>query len=187
MSRSVCHAVVTVRRVEGAGQRHDRRPVDPTTKYVRRVDRGVAAEVDEVVGVAAVYVTTRDDALQPHLARGWGARVHAGEGCLDLVIATSDCPAVVADLESNGAMAVTFVVPTTYKALQVKGTLEHMGEPSLEDHERVQAHLQAFVEQCIAVGLSDAAAVFGTELLAARMRITSVYEQTPGAGAGRPL
>jgi hypothetical protein len=154
----------------------------------RVVDAAAAARLEVLLPAAAIIVATRDDRLRTHITRGWGARLDAGSGRLELALTTSDDPSIVPDLQANGAVAVTAAMPTTYEAMQVKGTVEWMGELTPEALERVDAHLDAFLVQVMSVGMtSEAACMFGTGLVGVRIVVDQVFEQTPGAHAGRSV
>jgi hypothetical protein len=153
----------------------------------RSVEATVARRLDALLSSAAVVVATRDEHLRTHITRGWGPRLDAATGRLDLALTTSDDPCIVSDLQANGAIAVTAAMPTTYEAMQVKGTVEWMGELSPEAQHRVDAHLDAFLAEVTSVGMTrEVVCLFGTGLVAVRIAVDQVFEQTPGAGAGRP-
>jgi hypothetical protein len=95
---------------------------------------------------------------------------------------------VIADIEANGAIAVTLVRPTTYQAVQVTGTVEWIGELTPADQARVDAHLEGFLGEVMQVGMTrDTARLLGERLVAVRVAVEQAFAQTPGPGAGSAL
>ncbi len=141
-------------------------------------------------GVAA-GVGTRDAELRPSFTRGWGPEVSADGSTLALcVIAPSGSP-TRANLEDNGAIAVGFSPPTIARALQIKGTTVSVGAPSPEDLERAQRHLRKFSVEAEQIGIPERVSrrIFGVpaDFASVTLLIEEVFDQTPGAGAGRRL
>lgn len=140
---------------------------------------------------AAVVVATRDDELVPHVTRGWGGTFDAADERLDLCLTVSPDLAVVSDIEAIAAfasIAVTVAHPTTYRAMQVTGTVEWIGDITPEDRSRIDAHIERFVAQVIPVGMPpDSGRIAGTAFIAVRVAIAQCFEQTPGAKAGSAL
>ena len=151
------------------------------------MDDSTAARLEELLPSAAVIVATRDERLRTHITRAWGPRFDPATGRLEVAIATSDDPAVLSDLEANGAIALTAARPTTYEALQVKGTVDWIGELDADAQARVDAHVEQFLAQVMAVGMTrNVVSMLGTGLVGLRFVVDDVFEQTPGAAAGRP-
>jgi hypothetical protein len=153
------------------------------------VEGPAVARLAELLEVgAAIMVATRSDDLRPHVTRGWGGRLDAGAGRLDLALAVSDGLGVVADLEANGAIAVTLARPSNYQAMQLTGHVEWLGELTPSDRERVDAHVARFVAEATSVGMApEVSALVGDRFVAVRIAMQRFYEQTPGARAGSPL
>lgn len=152
------------------------------------VDEGIA-RLQELLDVgAAIMVATRDSEHRPHMTRGWGGRLDESSGRLDLCLTVSDDLQVVADLEANGAIAVTLVRPTNYMAMQIFGSVEWIGEPGPTDLDGVTAHIGRFVDEVVAVGMPpSAAAIAGDRYVMVRIAMHRFFEQTPGAKAGTTL
>jgi len=137
----------------------------------------------------AIHIATRNDKLEP-----WGSRVTAIKIDDDREHATVFVPEVaakriVADLESNGQVALGFVRPADERACQLKGVFV--------DSRPAAAGERGFVmdqwDRCLAgfeiVGYPRVATDRWTmwPCVAIRMRVTSLFSQTPGPGAGAPL
>lgn len=133
-------------------------------------------------------VATRDEHNRPHVTRGWGGLLDAETGRLDLALTVSDDLEVVADLEANGAIAVTLVRPTNYLAMQLTGHVEWIGEVNPSDQERIDAHIEQFVGEVMTVGMPrEVALIAGDRFVAIRVAIGQCFDQTPGARAGSSL
>jgi hypothetical protein len=136
----------------------------------------------------AIMVATRDARLRAHVTRGWG-------GCLDaetgqLVLALTDYPGsgVVPDLEANGLIAVNLARPSNYQSMQLKGTVDSIGDCGAEELARVEAHLARFVEETAQAGAPPIIArIAGSEFVRVRVTLDRAYEQTPGPDAGAEL
>jgi hypothetical protein len=118
----------------------------------------------------AIMVATRDADRRLHMTRGWGGRVDASSGRLDLALTVTDDLRVVADLEANGVIAVTLVNPRNYQALQITGLVEWIGEVGPDDRTRIDAHRERFVDAVGSVGLPPSAGLLaGTRFVAVRV------------------
>jgi hypothetical protein len=149
----------------------------------------VPTELAEFVhgGVAAI-AATRDEAMRPSIVRAWGPEVD-GE-TVTLCLAAAPDSLAAANLRANGAIAVTFSLPTTYRGVQMKGgVVGEVGEPSEAQLERVRAHAEAFAEQTVQVGLTrEQGRRFSRgPLVSVTFEVTELYDQTPGPGAGARL
>ena len=141
-------------------------------------------------GGVAVGVATRDDALRPEFARGWGPEVSADGGSVRLCVSGPEGSRMRANLVGNGAVAVGFSPPTIARAVQVKGVVTRVGEPEAADLERVERHVRSFVAEAERVGapaeLSERMFV-RLGLVTVQFSIDEVFDQTPGPTAGRRL
>jgi hypothetical protein len=137
----------------------------------------------------AIVVATRDDELQPEIARGWGPAVAPGGTAVTLCVSVGPASRTRANLERNGAIAVTCSRPSTYRTVQLKGVATDVRDPSDAELDRVRTHLAAFVEEVAQVGLAPqrARAVLEPDLAAVTLEVRELYDQTPGPNAGSPL
>jgi general stress protein 26 len=137
---------------------------------------------------AAIMVATRDEDNRPHATRGWGGRLDASAEHLDLYITVSDDLHVVADLEANGAVAVTLVRPTNYLAMQVTGYVEWIGDVTATDRERIDAYITLFVDEVVTIGMPASSGLLaGDRYMMIRIALQDFFEQTPGEKAGSTL
>ena len=150
------------------------------------VDADVAAFL--AAGVAAV-VASRDAGLRAEIARAWGPEL-AADGCvLRICVAAAAGSKMLVNLEQHGAVAITFTLPTTYRSVQIKGVVRELREPTQEELERVVRHIEAFLDEAERVGVPRRLGARFAEppFSALTIEIRELYDQTPGAGAGRSL
>jgi hypothetical protein len=130
-------------------------------------------------------VATRDERMSLELTRAAGARL-GDDGLLRLALPLPEARRAIWNLETNPVIALSVVLPTTYRNLQVKGRDVHAIE--WPGHEVIaRAHGAAFREQVIAVGVR---AELAGNFLSLNRFVTfaftpsEIYEQTPGPAAG---
>ena len=96
---------------------------------------------------------------------------------------------VLPDLEANGHAAVVVARPTDERACQVKGTF--VGVRPVKDSDRARAARQwsAFLDSLEYIGIPRvSASTWITEVdVAIRLKVTAIFEQTPGPEAGKAL
>jgi len=150
------------------------------------VDADLAAFVHS--GVATV-VATRDDEMRPEITRGWGPDVATDGASVTVCVTAPPDSKARSNLERNGAIAVNFTLPTTYRSTQLKGSVLDLRDPSPAELARVERHIALFVEQTEQVGLPAAGArqLAERNLLAVTFAVRELYDQTPGPNAGKPL
>jgi hypothetical protein len=95
----------------------------------------------------------------------------------------------LANLEDNGAVAVTFSQISNHKTLQVKGKLVALRRTRRNERPLQESWLAAFAEQLHMTGFSRR---IGRRLrywpsLALELQIHELFAQTPGPGAGRRI
>ena len=74
----------------------------------------------------AVVVATRDAEMRPEIARGW-APVLSADGCgLQLCLSAEPGSKTIANLEQNGDLRCDVRLPSTYRSVQIKGTLREL-------------------------------------------------------------
>ena len=92
-------------------------------------------------------------------------------------------------METTQVLALSAVLPTTYKTLQVKGRDAHpLPWPGHEQLAR--AHASAFAEEVVAVGIPrELADSFFSHNRYATFAFTpsEIYDQTPGPTSGLPV
>lgn len=136
-------------------------------------------------GGVAVIVATAGDDLRPALTRGWGPSYDEESGECRLAVTAPAGSRTLANLESNGRIAVTVSDPLTYRTAQLKGVHVHIGALSEDDRVAAHDHLDRFVADVAQIGIGEEAdRLYGGDLRAVSFVVDEVYDQTPGDGAG---
>ena len=136
-----------------------------------------------------IHIATRNADLQPSGARVTAVKVHADHQHIVAFVPKVSAAPILADLAANGQVALGFVRPADVRACQVKGVFVESRAVTarerafvMEQYERRHASLEV-------VGYPRA----GTTkwrmwpCVAVRLRVTALFSQTPGPGAGAPL
>ena len=96
---------------------------------------------------------------------------------------------VLSDLESNGHAALVFARPPDERACQLKGTFA--GARAARDDERaiVEGQWDRWLDRLTTIGYerSTFAQWIAWPCVAIRVRVSAIFNQTPGPGAGAPL
>ncbi len=145
--------------------------------------------VNEVfAGGVAIVASTVGENGQPAITRGWGPLYDANSQTLTISLTAPAGSPTLSNLETNGAIAVTASQPLSYRTVQLKGVVEHVEAPSAGDLVRAHQHLERFVADVAQLGIdSGADNLFLGDLRLVIFRAREVFDQTPGANAGRPL
>ena len=146
-------------------------------------------EVFELVrGGAPMAVATADAAQRPTCLRGLG--VEGGPGCtLTVYVNAALAERTRADLEVNPRIAVTFSRLPDLRSIQLKGVVRAVRPTTAHDHAIQARYVEALAEQLALAGLprSLLRRVVTQPSLAIELEAQELFEQTPGAGAGRVL
>jgi hypothetical protein len=137
----------------------------------------------------AIVVATRDEERRPALSRGWAPSISQDGAETTLCVAAAPGSATLANLEANGAIAVTLSDPPTYRTVQMKGEVVELCSPGAELLARVEEHFAAFAGELEQFGIPrDASRRFlDADLVAVSFAVRERYDQTPGPSAGGPL
>ena len=137
----------------------------------------------------SVLVGTRSDRLVPECTRGMAARVEddGTEMTVFLPIATAD--QTITNLRDNGRIAVCFSRPCDHRSIQVKGGTIAIGSARDEDREHVLRYRIALAETWGVIGIPPRVTLRMNHwpCHAVRFRVTAIFDQTPGPGAGGAL
>lgn len=137
-----------------------------------------------------MLVATRDAAHRPMIGRGSGARYEAGTGLVLVLVSASQWPRAVAHAGAGLPMAATFVMPSDYRAYQIKGVIAD-ARPA-DDNERAhgERYLREQLEEMRRLGVTRlqlSSTLSDRDLTAIRFKPLDVFQQTPGPGAGQRL
>jgi hypothetical protein len=150
------------------------------------IDPTLAAFLQEGI---AIHIGTRDAALVPSGARVTAAIVEPSGTHLVVYLPKLAAPHVMPNLEANRQAAVVFVRPVDDRSCQVKGEFVSARAATARDRPQVMQQWDGFMTQLERIGIPRVAASGWVTWpsIAIRLRATSLFDQTPGPQAGRPL
>ena len=137
----------------------------------------------------AINIGTRDATLAPHAAYAPAALVEPDGMHIVIYVPAVGAGPVLADLLHNGQAAVVFARPMDDRACQVKGTYVSHRPAGDDERPRVQAQWQGFLQQLEMIGTpGESTRTWMTwPCVAIRLRVTALFNQTPGPDAGARL
>ena len=96
---------------------------------------------------------------------------------------------VAPDLEANGQAALVFARPPDERSCQVKGVFERMDAAAGADERFVRDQWRRWLERLTTIGLplSTLERWDVWPCVAVRLRVTALFNQTPGPNAGAVL
>ena len=150
------------------------------------IDRELAAFLEEGL---IIHLGTRNARLEPSGARVAAVTVDEDGHHVTVYVPKVAAPRVLPDLEENGQAALVFVRPTDERSCQVKGV--YVSSRAAPTRER-----NVVTTQRAKAGRNLEQVGFPTKLaegwatwpsVAVRLRVTAVFDQTPGPGAGVQL
>ena len=137
----------------------------------------------------AIVVATRNSDLEPDGAAALAVRVHENRATLTVFFFHEAATEVLRNLESHPEIALDLDLPTTHRACQVKGLYLSSRPAREEERPEIERQVEGFVADLEAIGIPRAM-MAGWVLwpcTALEVRVTELFEQTPGPGAGEPL
>ena len=136
-----------------------------------------------------ITLATRDDELQPDGAWAWAAQVDADGERLTLFVYEGSAEGSLRNLRAHPEIAAVFDRPTDHRACQVKGLFEAARPARDDERALVEGQVAATSRELEAIGIPPAlTAGWKTwPCVAIRLRVTHLFEQTPGPGTGGPL
>lgn len=150
------------------------------------IDAALAAFLEQGVGI---HVGTRDERLEPNGARAVAAKVEDGGSHLVVFVAEIAAARLRRDLESNGQAAVVFGRPEDERSCQVKGVFVDI-RPAIEsERPMLEKQWDGFLNQLQMIGIPRVSASNWTiwPAVAIRLKVTTIFEQTPGPQAGAQI
>lgn len=137
----------------------------------------------------SVLVGTRDRLLVPEGARGFGVRVLAGGAELEVFVPEAWGERTFANLADNGRIAVSIARPEDHRSVQVKGSMLAVRPGGDAEHAAIERYREALISKFSVIGyppsLFHRLNVWPCRVV--RLRVESLFEQTPGPRAGVPL
>lgn len=137
----------------------------------------------------AVHIGSRNARLEPNGTRLTAVRVETDGRHVVAYIPTRASGDVLEDLKENGQAAIAIARPIDDKACQIKGEFVESWSATDAEQAFVMAQWQGFLNQLEMVGLPRAAATnwAAWPCIAVRIRVTALFNQTPGPNAGAPV
>lgn len=135
----------------------------------------------------SLLVGSRDAALRPASARGFGVEIEA-PGCRATVfLPASGSARTLSNLRDNGQIALTFSRGFDHRSLQVKGRILSITDTDERQRGLQARYFAAFSEGLIFIGHRETLLrrIRYTPSYALSFQIESMFDQTPGPGAGR--
>jgi hypothetical protein len=150
------------------------------------IDRELARFLGEGLGI---HIGTRDKHLQPNGARVTAISVDDDGTHVVVYVPEVAAPRVLHDLQTTGPAAVVLARPTDDKACQIKGVFAGARPATAAERPGVAAQWARFLDNLELIGIPRAALAAWSiwPSVAIRIRVTALFNQTPGAGAGAPL
>ena len=150
------------------------------------IDQQLAAFLHDGVGI---HLGTRNARFEPNGARAIALTVDPDGQHLVVFLSRPAADRVLPDLESNGLAAVVCARPVDERACQIKGTF--VAARPATDAEQAAARRQwdAFLDNLEYIGIPRASTRTWLSLaeVAVRLKVTALFEQTPGPAAGTAL
>jgi hypothetical protein len=134
----------------------------------------------------AINIGTRNARLEPSAAYVGAALVDADRKHLTVFVPAVGAEAVLDDLQANGQAAIVFARPEDDRACQVKGTFVAARPASDAEEAVVRGQFEGFLRQLEIIGMpGESTRVWSVwPAIAVRLRVTAVFDQTPGPKAG---
>jgi len=150
------------------------------------IDPELAAFLEQGIGI---HIGTRNDQLHPNGARAVAAKVEGAGSHLVVYVAEIAAARLRADLESNGQAAVVFGRPEDERSCQVKGVFVDSRSATEDEHPLLQKQWDGFLGQLEMIGIPRVSATnwITWPAVAIRLKVTTVFEQTPGPQAGAQI
>ena len=137
----------------------------------------------------AINIGTRSASLQPNGARVVAVKVDADGGHVTAFVPASAAPLLLPDLEASGQAALVFARPPDERACQVKGAFTGARPAAAADETFVVDQWARWMRRLESIGLPRMAYESWQvwPCVAVRLRVTALFDQTPGPGAGQAL
>jgi len=135
----------------------------------------------------SLLLGTRDAALRPASARAFGVEINAPSKTATVFVAVAGSQITLDNLRDNGQLALTFSRPADHRSLQVKGRVLSITETNEQQRRLQDRYFSRFAEGLIFTGLRQnlLRRIRYFPSYAVHFRIESMFDQTPGPGAGR--
>jgi len=150
------------------------------------IDSALAAFFEQGVGI---HIGTRNEHLHPNGARAVAVKVEEAGSHLVVYVSEIAATRLRSDLESNGQAAVVFGRPEDERSCQVKGVVVGVRPATDDERPMLQTQWDGFLGQLEKIGIPRVSATNWTTwpAVAIRLKVTTIFEQTPGPQAGTQI
>lgn len=140
-------------------------------------------------GGVAIHIASRNERLEPNGARVVAVKVDADGSHVTAYVPKIAAPSVLADLEANRQAAIGFGRPTDDRACQVKGEFVDSRAATGRERSTIVTQWEALLGNLEQIGIPRQVMESWRiwPCVAIRVRVTALFSQTPGPGAGAPL
>lgn len=124
------------------------------------------------------------------IARGMGVRLGADRAHVDFLVSRMQWPNAVLGLEAGAPVALTACDPKDYRTIQIKGRLVAVTDADASDLALGKEYRDRIFANLRALGVEDrqiACWLAAEDLVRLRFTPITVFDQTPGQGAGAAL
>jgi hypothetical protein len=137
----------------------------------------------------SIYLGTRNAQMEPAGSRVTAVRVDPTGTHLVAYVPVASFIRVVHNLEDNGQAALVFGRPTDDRAYQVKGIFVDSREATPDEQPFAMAQWERLLVNLERIGLPRRlfSAWVTWPCIAVRVKVTALFSQTPGPGAGGSL
>jgi len=150
------------------------------------LDRQLAEFVESGL---AIHIASRNGQLEPNAARVVALKVDDDLQHVVAFVPTVSAAPVLSDFSSNGQVAVVCTRPPDDKGCQLKGVFADARDARPDEQPSVLDQWERFRDRLEQLGLPRAPTDGWVTwpCVAIRFRVSAVFDQTPGPGAGAPL
>jgi len=136
----------------------------------------------------SLLIGSRDATLRPASARGFGVEVDAKNCAATVFLPAAGADITLSNLQSNGQLALTFSRMFDHRSLQVKGRILSISETNERQQRLQDRYFTLFSEGLVFIGHREQLLrrVRYRPSYALSFSIESMFDQTPGPGAGQP-
>jgi hypothetical protein len=137
----------------------------------------------------AIHIAAASASLEPSGARVAAVAVDADGTHITAYLPEVASARVIADLQANRQAALCFGRPTDDRACQIKGEFVEARPASAGERKEVDRQWQGFLDNVGQIGFPAKITEGWTRwpAIAVRLRVTALFSQTPGPGAGAPM
>lgn len=137
----------------------------------------------------SVLIASRDARLMPACCRAMGVRVERGRRALTVFVPEATSGEVMAAIAQSGRAAVCFARIEDHKSMQVKGTVAGIAPATPAERVLIERYRGEWSRNLGIIGMPARISLRQNAwpCHAVRLRIESLFVQTPGPGAGARL